>query len=470
MLAAFVLATVFAPSLQGEPVPYEALGNALIAAADARRIGEAPRGNAEPELVFLRRMEPLHQRIRLGAIEIWVPSVTVRCDLSLGPAMSLGDAAPIAEAAVKLQRQWVELAGLDGGDEARAKKAFTRLDAWAHSLGGSRVAEIGPELAADNAWLAARFRRDPANPSAKQREYGMVLFLAPERPQYLAILGAGGIVDERYRIWFWDESGRRSAGTPLFPSSCLVPFAYGPDANDGPHCENHPLARDERLQLALHTLSHLVARNLAPAIPSWFGEGLALFDTIRATGADETLCTGVRDFTTTLTSLPGGLPTLGPAGMLRWVQRDASPFRDGSSPRFFLKELAAAQDPKRGFGILDFGTGLVAQYERGPFLGSRAVVPDSIATAPDGVKHGYAEFFRAYCGAFVDYLFEQRLDKQRLLRVALVELRKRSPDANAGAPDDLLDVLERAMKTAADATPGSDSVERAFDEWLSRRR
>ncbi|MCC6409532.1 MAG: hypothetical protein IT453_20405 [Planctomycetes bacterium] len=455
------------------PIPFEALGQALIAAADARRGGEPTTEGDDPEVLFLRRIEPLHQRVRLGAIELWVPAVTITCELELGPALPLAQVAPIAKAALKLERQWTELAGLDGGDAARAKKAFTRIEAWANSLSAPRLAESTPELVAEHEWLSACFRRDPSNSKSrgKEKPFGLVMLLAPDRAHYLALLGAAGVLDGRFQKWFWDPSGRRSAGTPLYRGSCLVPLSYGPNTDDGPHCESHPLEPQDRVQLAIHTLSHTVTSNVTPVAPTWFAEGLALFDTIRATGGDETLCTGVREQTQTMMQLGPGNTARGPAGMLVWVTREASPYRDGSSPRFFLKELAAARDAKRGFAILDLDAGKVAQYERGPLLGARAVLPDSIVTAPDGVKKGFAEFFRAYCAAFVDYLFETKLKNDRLLHLVLAELQTRTYDASQEAPDDLLEALEKWTNKSLDPTSaGTDSVERAFGEWLARKR
>lgn len=462
-----------AAACQAEPVPFVALGQALLAAADERSGGPPELEGADRDVRFLRRIEPLHQRVRLGAVELWAPTLTVECDFTLGKAPPLAELAPLATATLALQRQWLEQAGLDGGDAARAKSAIARLETWARSLGGSKLAEWTSDLEADCDWLAACFRRDPgrAGAAGEARPGGIVVLLAPGRAQYLAVLGAAGLLDQQLREWFWHESGKRTAGTALYRSACLVPFAYGPARDDGRWCENHPLAPTDRLQATIHQVSHAIALDLVPTAPTWFAEGLALFDTIRATGGDETLCTGAREAVQTLLPLAAGNSARGPAGTLVWVTREASPYRDGSSPRFFLKELAAALEPKKGFAILDLDTGKVAQWERGPFLGSRAELPESIASARSGVKEGFAEFFRAYCAAFVTYLHETRLGDDRLLQLVLAELRTRTYGASRGAPEDLLDTLEQwTNHVLAPGSATTDTVERSFVDWIAKRR
>lgn len=473
LLLTLVLATgAPAPAQDVESIPFGELGAALLAAADARRLGDPITEGVDAEVLFLRRIEPLHQRIRLGAIELWVPTEAIGCTAKPEVGLTAADVAPIAKAVIKLQRSWVELAELDGGDSARSKRAFTRIENWANSLPAPRLADVTPELATDCAWLSACFRRDPTGSSSRSAEhpYGIVMLFAPKRAHYLSVLGAAGLLDERYREWFWDDSGRRSGGTALYRRSCLIPFTYGPHSETGPWCENHTIVASELVQLAAHQLSHVVTSNVARMSPAWFAEGLALFDTIRATGADETLCTGFRETVETMVPFAGGNSGRGPAGMLLWVTRDASPYRDGASPKFFLKELAAAFDAKRGFAILDLETSKVAQFEKGPFLGALAVVPPSIESAQNGVKKGFAEFFRAYCAAFVDHLFETKVEKRRLLQLVLVELKSRTFDASQNAPDDLLDALEKWTKKSLDAAGGTDTVERGFVDWLSKRR
>lgn len=472
LVAALVLGAP-AAAQDVEAIPFGELGNALIAAADARRGGEPVTEGGDAEVRFLRRIEPLHQRIRLGAIELWVPTDAIDCVGKLESGLTVTDVAPIAKGVIKLEKSWVELAELDGGDSARSKKALTRIENWANSLISPRLAEVSQELAADNAWLSACFRRAPNRSSANdvERPYGIVLLFAPKRAHYLAVLGAAGVLDERNRRWFWQDSGRRGAGAALYPRSCVVPFTYGPHEATGPWCQNHAIAADELLQLTVHQLSHVVTLNVAPTAPTWFAEGLALFDTIRAVGADESLCTGFRVTIDTLMPFAGGNSARGPAGMLMWVTRQASPYRDGASTKFFLKELANAWDAKKGFAILDLETGKVAQFQKGPFLGSRAEVPPSIESAPTGVKQGFAEFFRAYCAAFVDHLFETKLERRRLLQLVLVELKSRSPDVGQEPTHDLLDALEKWTSNTHDAsTSGTDSVERAFVDWLAKRR
>jgi hypothetical protein len=468
----------FAPA-QAERIPFERLGRALIAAADERRGGEPSPEDAaraedeEAELRFLRRIEPAFRRIDLGGVEVWWPDVEVDCHGKLEPPPPIAGAVPVARAAVRLESFVCDVALEPSVEIERAKPAFARLEAWVESLGARGGAETSRELAADRVWVAERFQRvAPSGArSAAAPKYGIVLLLAPDRAQYFAVIGAAGAIDAERQASFWHESFRRAAGTALFSRSCLVPFATGPERAEGPYCEAHALPPADRTGLAMHTLAHSLVMSVAPCTPPWFAEGFALCGTIHVAGADETLCTGANVTTWLLERRRVVDPALGPSDMLAWVTREASPYRGGASSHWFAAELADAWDAKRGFEILDLEQGKVATHERGPFFGARAVVSLTIASASNGVKQGYAEFFRAYCGAFVEHLYRTKIGEHSALAAAFALLRTRDPTSSKDVSDALLaELAHGAGRRSEDGESPADSVERVFVAWLTKRR
>ena len=157
---------------QAGGVSFEKLGRALLDAADAAGTAEYKSAPASPEAAILRRIQPLHTRLRLGGIEIWIPTKTIGTDGRVGDGMSARAARPIAEALVALERRWVELADLHGGDPKGAAAAFDALAAWAKLLRDEApapqdaVAQAAVERA--QAWFADPSGR--ASP-ARKREF-----------------------------------------------------------------------------------------------------------------------------------------------------------------------------------------------------------------------------------------------------------------------------------------------------------
>jgi hypothetical protein len=465
MLAALLLFCALQSA--AEPLPFERLGKALIGAADARRTHSAAADSSSKEADLLRRIAPMFVRIDLGGAELWWPLQQIDCKGALEPASGPRAAIPLAETVLAVEKSWLENGALAGGDRERAKKAIERLSNWARALHDTESPERPQEVVDEALWLRAAFRGDSLGLHSQSRQSGLVLIVAPTRAEYLSVLGAAGVLEPSYRPWFWHASARRSSAAPLYRSSILVPLACGPNANDGPPCENHALNAAEQRQWVAHMLSHLLSSNLAPAAPQWFSEGLALYDAIRATGADETVCTGFRSVTVDLPGTPRMAPVANDLQL--WVTRDLSPYRNGASQRYFTKELALAYD-KRGFDILDLQTGKSARRESGPFLGSANKLPDGIDRAPEGVKRGFAEFLRAYSCAFVKFLDDTRGSKGSLLAATMAELEI----AVAHEGEDACATLAQAIETVSHKKLGVSEdpkldLEAAFVEWLARR-
>lgn len=456
---------------QAGAVPFEKLGRALLDASDAAGTAEYKSAPASPEAAILRRIQPLHARLRLGGIEIWIPTRTIGSDLRAGDGMSARAARPIAEALVALERRWVELADLDGGDARACAAAFDALAAWTKTL---RDEAPAPQDATETAAVerALSWFADPAGRSGtrSKREFPIVLILAPTRAHYLAVLGAAGLTQPAYKDLLWSAQAPKSQATPLFHSAMLLSMANPPVRDGGSPYESRSLAQADSIQNAVHLSSHMLTQIVVPVVPDWFAEGLALADTIQIAGVDETICSGYRETVDMPGRSPVPIPGVGPAGSFVWVTRELSPYRGGSSEHWFLRELAAAHD-ERGFQILDLATGVVALTESGPFLGAQAVLPEVVAKAPDGLKKGFAEFFRAYCAAFVRFLEGEKPAANNLLELALVRLKKRTPRSGGAPPEDLTQVLfDLTAKTLGGRGGQEQDLEAAFVAWLEKAR
>jgi hypothetical protein len=250
-----------------------------------------------------------------------------------------------------------------------------------------------------------------------KRKDPVILILAPTRAHYVALLGSAGIVDTQQRARLWRDAQRNSSGDAFSDSVSIVALSTARDPEKQP-LGDLPYEPEACVQWTVHGASHLLSVRLMPLSPSWWGEGLAICDTIGATGADETLCTG---FSATVSMPAQGDGESG--RILLWVTRDVSPFRGTASARWFDAQLRKAKT-RTGFAILDLGTDKPALDVAGPFLGDSYVVDVQIASAGAGIKRGFAEFYRAYCAAFVHWLETDEQADPTLLAVLCRELAK----------------------------------------------
>ncbi len=471
MLALALFASAIAAQTAAEPIPFERLGRALLELAPNANVAPDPNAaDAAAELELLRRLAPLHVRLDLGAVELWIPRRVIHGDTTVEAGPKVKNCAPLCDAIAGVEKNWLSGAGVDGGDHEHTKRALDRLRTWTRNLGDAAPSDPGADTAADAIWLRNAFlHASPSTSRDELREFGWVVIVAPERAQYLAVLGAAGLLEPKRRASIWTESARRSSIFAIDSDLLLVPLAYGPSKIDGPPCESHSLSANEQREEMAHSLSHLFIAHVTPTAGEWFAEGLALYDTIRACGADDTLCTGYSVTQSVGTTASIGSVSIAPLGVWRWVSREMSPYRSGASPHFFVKALALAHD-KRGFEILDLDVGRPVLAETGPFLRPHASAPPAVARAPDGVKKGFAEFFRAYCGAFVRYLDETRIGNASLLERALAVLRGRKAQPNTDVSTDVIEVLEKlsGKKLGKLDSPDLD-LEAAFEQWLLKK-
>ena len=434
-------------------LPFETLGKALTSAADAAQPKDAP-----PARDVFERIEPLHDNIRLGAFELWIPRKIVKPDGSVTDATPSDQTRDFAVALVKLQRDWLERVGVDGEDLARdhtAAEDFLRFAA--------RVRKP-PYPAPDVEALAARKQLETAFFGVAQAEHThrSVIILAPTRAQFVAVLGAAGSMSAIQRSFFWSDEAGHSGSVALAPGRLLVALSNeGAPAADS--LRDEAIAPDVRVQTIVHSASHVLSAQFIPSAPKWFVEGLAIVDTIATVRTDETLCTGhPASAASSGFSLGGDME-----GVFFWAARQASPYREGASTHWFIDELRGAHT-RDGFKIVNLDDVRISIPLSIPLLTEGFEFPKAIAVAPPGFKKGFAEFFRAYCAGFVHWLDVEQPTRPRLLNRLISELH-RAPPPGKEKPGPLYKVVHSLCgRTIGEALDPEADLEAGFFAYLAR--
>jgi hypothetical protein len=436
---------------------FETLGRRLIELAE--RAGPAPLADdarAGGEQRLLARLAVVHDVFELGAIDLWVPArgLDARGEEA---QFSRSKAWPhVARLALELQVRWHErLAPADPAARARGREALEALTRWAARVHPTADAPLDEALVA----AAAEVRRQ-----WMVEDLRMHVVLAPTRAQFLGLLGASGITVPNNRR-LWTEIALRSANSYFMPTALAFALVGGPLSAEDLPLRERELENESLRVYAAHAQSHQLSSLLVPTAPLWFGEGLALYDTVALVGSDETLCAGYGGRKST--SVDDLQTSMGNALMYARIER--SPFRSGASRDLFVDELRTAR-VAGGFRVRDLDTSREGATLSGPFLLERAVLPALVEAGPKGLKEGYAEFFRAYSGAFVAYLAEQRAGERSLLDEALRRLHERRHE-RSGEQVRLAAVLnELTGKTLGQSMDPEQDLEGAFAHWLGIRR
>jgi len=469
MVLPVLLAALAAAPSSAYGFPFEALANELFALERPELVMEAPE-RPSPEARLRYRLAGLHRRVPLGGFELWVPVETMVSPGRSVPGLEAKEVSGWALALIELQRRWLPRVGLEGDALERASDDLDTVERW---LKGFRRRGDVPELKAETARALVRIESallaTPATDRVESRTLPpLVIMIAPTRIHYAATIGAIGIEQPGLQSTLWTDLNLRTASQ--FPDwrTTLVGMTYGPAPDEGPVLLDVEPSRGEVTQTIVHLGSLLLMYNLSTTLPPWFGEGIAIGDTVAVTGADETVFSGHRrsDADRALAQL---------SGIFTFLYAENSPYRDGPSRRLFLRELKKAHRDG-SFRILDLVKGGIGLHARGPFLGQAlgagATLPDELREGPPGVRNGYAEFFRAYSAAFVHWLQEtegegasgSRLD--RITREVRTRCMGRVPEPRRP----LGPVLEAALgpTSGASADPVTN-LEAEFRGWLIGR-
>jgi len=460
VLPVLAAALLCGPQTAPGELPFFSMGSAVLEQADARRTRPAVlRGPTR----LLERLEPLHHVLRIGALELWVPVLTVQPDGEFRTGPELTEMRRYAELLLDLQRLWLEQTGLRGADLLRYRSALEAVGTWLGGITDEGVPEMDGPTQEANRVLASWFQ--PEVPRAgvdyTPGEFELVIVLAPTRAHYFGLLGAAGLVLDEHRDTFWNPAARRSVNQWLTHESLAVAMSIGPASDDNPALSDDPMNRDELQQQLVHSASHLISNRVILDAPAWFREGLAIHDTVTLAKDDDTLCTGYSQRVSAAWSIPAL------ARLLPYLERDLSPYRDGPAAGYFLHQLRPAKDG--AYTIHDIDLGKPAFTVRGPFLDADDRMPDVVFKGPEGVKRGFAEFYRAYTAAFVEFLHQQRVADRTVLAWTIEFVRQRHHALDA---DELLRTALRmvTMKTLGESAEPSKDLEAAFAVWLGSRK
>src|SRR5687767_14699056 len=121
LLGALVLVAAQTP-----PIPFDEAGKALLELAGHDRA----KGASVPSQIAAR-IRPQHERLRLGALELWVPKRVLDDELAAKPGPGPKEVAAIAAELVALQREWLDRLGARGEPVEAASAALATLEGWA---------------------------------------------------------------------------------------------------------------------------------------------------------------------------------------------------------------------------------------------------------------------------------------------------------------------------------------------------
>ena len=460
MLSLLATAALLAPQSTPGELPFFSQGTALLAQADELR--DSPL-TARGENQLLERLTPLHHIVRVGVIEIWVPRVEITKDGEVRPGPELSEVRPFADQLLELQHGWLEHTGLRSSELARHEAALEALAVWARQLKGRDLPERDDATRQATRLLETWFGTEVPRPGieAPERDFELVMILAPTRAHYFAVLGAAGLILDTRRDTYWHPAARRSVNQWLTYECLAVAMSIGPNSEYDPALANDPMDPRELAEHMAHAASHLLSNRIMFEAPSWFREGLAIHDTVALTGDDDTLCSGYSESLSASYTIPAL------ARLLPFLERDLSPYRDGPAQDFFIKLLRPGKHGE--FIIHDLDLGKRAFTLPGPFLDADDRMPDRVFEGSPGIQRGFAEFIRAYGAAFVQFLSEERLADRSVLAWTIEFMRQRGAMLS---PEELVPTALRMItqKTLGESPDPEHDLEAAFQVWLETRK
>lgn len=442
--------------VQAPPLPFEKAGHELLVQVEQRRPKDAPKPDG-----VQRRLAALHTRVRLGAFELWIPERVLGEKLQSRAGPPVKEFAQLAQDLVKLEEAWIDRMASPSSDLAKAHDAIAVLERWTASFRGNVVPDVTPEVKAAVEVLERHFFRRLLD----ERTFAVTMVVAPTRAQYLGLIGAAAEIEKELGAGLCIEFQRRASSAQLVPGMMVLAFTGIGDSERANPLKDRELDALELRQNNVHASAHMLSIWCTPAAPGWWGEGLALCDTIAVCGSDETVCTGHADVQATT-------PTLGSGSLLEillWVTRHKSPYRGGASATWFEAPLRAAVDAE-GLKVFDLDkTEFVARIPA-TLLGEKAAIPGAVVAGGSGAKKGFAELYRAWCAAFVHWLATNPGRDDSLLNELCREL-KQIPWQPGMARNPLYEVAPTVTRRTIGASDAPDKdLEAAFVAWLSKKK
>jgi len=416
----------------------------------------AARGVTRDKSLDLRdHLAPLHERMRVGAFELWLPATKVDA-FGVWSEHELRASERWVVGLAQVQKLW--LARIEGPANANAAELALEFDRWAAQWRpGRKAAAVERESALHDAvfeHLHGRPRSDTA--------YPFIVCLAPSRAQLCAIAGAQVALRPTDASWI-NVSWLSHCREFVLPNALAV-VSQVSVATDTPAHEmrDEPLGVVTLLENLLHNASHLLSAAHHDGAPQWWKEGLAIYDTLSLIESEDSLCSGAGDASES--------SKLSPLSQWMFVMsRHKSRYRGRGVEGYFVGELRRALRPG-GFELLDLDTNRPALIVPAPHLGEHARIPQSVQAAPPTVRKAYAEHLRAYSVAFLSYLDRSEVAKtpSRLQAISreLARLGASTPARGVS--------LYAVVRTLTGSTLGESNepkldLEGAFMAWLAGR-
>lgn len=422
-----------------------------VAWADFGRAWLQELGEAEPPALDAM-LQRHYARLPLADFDVRVPNTL------LGKSGDPAEVAAIADALLRLQDRIDEL---------------TVPDAAALSARHQEVAEL-------RKWLAAwRKKPDTEPPTATRRESPCILVLAPERRDFVALVGWLGLLKQQYRDYWWNDGTAQFVDLRVQDEGQvqIVALEYAAPDQQGDATRGFAMSTRERTGL----LQHVLQRAGLSWCWRWLGDdadrsfvlGLATSlvtdvlgqNNARSGGSDSAKTTEGRN-----AFIPGA-PSRG--GSMEMVNAD-SKWRLSQGQDWFARPLRQAQKAgvhaakksrdKLGHFLLDAKQGEAKHLVTAPFLGGVAYDRDEV---PSEFLDDYLEFHRAYRAAFVHWLEQQggrnkdaSLAAFRALMAKLLAVPPK-PTFEEACSD-----VYGVPLSSKDAE--QDTLERRFLEWLTK--
>ncbi len=453
---ALLCALALAFAAPAAPARQQPLGWSLHEFGERLLAESAARGVERETTKDLRdHLAPLHERVRVGAFELWLPAKGVDATGAWSPARELRGSERLVVGLARLQALW--LPRIEGSASANSAQLGTELERWAAQWRpGRKPANAEREAALHDALfehLHGRPRADAAYPH--------IVCLAPSRAQLCAIAGAEVALRPNESQWIsvsWLSHCREF----IVPGALAV-VSLVSVATDTPALEmrDELLGADTVLENLVHNASHLLSAARHTGAPRWWKESLAIYDTLRLVASEDSLCSGAGE--SSESSKLGALS--------QWMfvlSRHKSRYRGRGVEGFFVAELRRALRPE-GFELLDLDTNRPALVVPTPHLGQEAEIPASVAKASATVRKAYAEHLRAYPVAFLSFLDRPAASGPSRLESISRELARLSAEERTRNVTLYRVVDTLTGRTLGESNSPTSDLEGEFLAWLAGR-
>jgi hypothetical protein len=443
LLCPLLVTLSLAPAANGQDgkVAYADFGHALLSS-----FGESA-APALPEL-----LERHYARLPLAGFDLRVPKAM------LGSKDGVARVASIAGALLDLADRTAEWT-TNGPEALKAERA---------------------ELAALRKFVAA-WRDKPAEtqpPTLAARKEPCVLILAPDRRNFVGLVGWLGLWKENYREYWWVDANAQFSDLRLQDEGQVqvIALEYAAPKQDGDVTAGFDMNTRERTGLLQHVLQRAAMswcwRWLGDDCDASFQLGLAtdlVIDVLgqnnaRSGGSGKEHSTeGQGGFIPGAPSQGGGMP----------VQNADSTWRHSLGADYFSRPLRQAQKAgehevgankdKLGNFLLHDQTDQHKHLVTAPFLGTSAMDREVV---PAAFLDDYLEFHRAYRAAFVHWLQGNGMKTKAASAEQFAVLMRRLAEKAKGVDfDGLCRDLYGVPLSAKD--PGTDTLERRFLAWVA---